>query len=67
MKKQQQIVRPSLRPQKIDDNAWYYESRGHIEIVVYVTTQDGSRVSRIINIPWRKIERSALRCRPNEQ
>lgn len=64
-RKQEQLVRPSLRSQKIDDDAWYYEERGRIDVVVYVTARDGSRASRIVKIPWRKLERSMSRCRPN--
>ena len=59
------LVRPSLRPQQIDEDAWYYEYRGRIEVVVYVTARDGSQASRIVSIPWRKLERSRARCRPN--
>jgi hypothetical protein len=61
------IVRPSLKPKAIDDNSWYYEYRGRIDVVVYITTHSGVTASRIVKIPWRKLERSLARCRPNNR
>ena len=59
-------ARPSRKPQNITDDAWYYEYRGHIELVVYATSAiDGNRIPVTVKIPWRKLENSMRRCRPN--
>lgn len=64
-RKQDQIVRPSLKPQRIDADAWYYEYRGRIDVVVYINTGSGIPASRCVKIPWRTLERSMRRCRLN--
>ena len=60
-------ARPSLNPQNIDDDAWYYEYRKRIDVVVYVTARDGLKYARTVRISWRKLEKSLMRCKPNPQ
>lgn len=57
--------RPSLNPQKIDDDSWYYEYRGRIEVVHEIRDSATGNYIRTdtIKIPWRKLEKSMKRCR----
>jgi hypothetical protein len=48
---------PSPNPQRINSRCWYYESRGHIEVVSW----DSGRCSTS-RIPWRMLMESARRC-----
>ncbi len=54
--------KPSLRPQKIDANCWYYESRKSIDVV----TIGDNGLPSIHYITWRKIKASLARCQPTK-
>lgn len=56
---------PSLKPQNITKDAWYYEYRGGIELVIWTTWGDGSSHPLVVKIPWGKLQRSLARCNPN--
>lgn len=56
---------PALDPQNLTSDAWYYEHRNHIDVIAWVTGRDGSRTSIEIRIPWRRLEASYSRCRPD--
>lgn len=47
-------AKPSLEPQRVDGDCWYYETRSGIEIY----TPEGA----ISVIPWRMLEASRKRC-----
>lgn len=56
---------PSLKPQRIDKDTWYYEYKNKIELVLWVTNPDTSRSCHTVFIPWRKLKKSAARCMAN--
>ena len=54
---------PSNSSTRLSDDSWYYEYRGRIDVVVWVTeplTQ--RRTATTVRIPWSKLLRSAERC-----
>lgn len=57
----------SLAPQRIHKDAWYYEERGKLHVVVWATMEravsQGERVPVHVNIPWAKVEASLPRMR----
>lgn len=54
----------SLKPQKIGENDWYYEEKGHLLLVHEVRSESGQWMrTDQIKIPWRKIEASLMRVR----
>lgn len=58
-------VRPSSKPQDVNPDCWYYESRGKITFIGW-TGQGQSRKNVHVKIPWKMLMESARRCRPEE-
>jgi hypothetical protein len=52
-------ARPSLEPQHLGDQSWYYETRRGIQ--VYHDTRRNGVVGPIL-IPWSRLAKSAARC-----
>jgi hypothetical protein len=61
MKKERGLSRV---PQRINDNNWYYEVRGGIEIVSYA--KENMLTPRVLLIPWKKILKSVERYRESK-
>lgn len=59
------LVRPSRDPQTLHGDAWYYEYPSRIEVVIWTKAWDGTRTVASVNVPWKKLEASHARCRPN--
>lgn len=57
----------SLAPQSISRDAWYYEERGKLHLVVWTNFEralsKGERVPVHVRIPWKRIEGSVRRMR----
>jgi hypothetical protein len=63
MAKAQKPAKPSNDSQRLTENAWYYEYRGRIDVVVWVTEpRTGFHTATTVRIPWSKLLRSAARC-----
>lgn len=54
---------PPNSPTRLTEDAWYYEYRGRIDVVVWVTEpRTKFRVATTVRVPWWKLLRSAERC-----
>lgn len=57
----------SLSPQRIHKDAWYYEERGKLHVVVWTAADramsSGERFPIHVKIPWKVIEGSVRRMR----
>ena len=55
--------KPSNEPQGINDDAWYYENRSSIEVILRVYDNNGRYLETgRVRIPWKKIRASMRRC-----
>jgi hypothetical protein len=52
---------PSLKPQTVSDECWYYETTTHMQIFHTVYHPDNSMDCEIIHIPWRMVKKSMSR------
>lgn len=57
-------LRPSNELQTISKDAWYYESRTALDVVVWHPSQGGPgrRCVASVRVPWKLIRESAKRC-----
>jgi hypothetical protein len=60
-------MKPSKNPVLINDDTWFYEYRGRIDLVHWCIDDKGKRRHpSIIKIPWTTLMASAQRCRPEQ-
>ena len=51
--------KPSLKPIRINDDTWFYESEKSLHFVSWVTEpHSGNRVAASFRVPWKKLAKS---------
>lgn len=63
MKNRKRRLRPSLNPQSVNEIVWYYESKGHIDVVVDTARleKEGASTPYSFKIPKYRLARSLRR------
>lgn len=59
----EKMARPSLKPKKIHEFAWWYEDKRGITVVQEARRPDGAHLStEQCRIPWSRLLEAAKRC-----